>query len=173
VEEAAAASHFEMLVEMTSAAGYEQYEVSNFALPGRYALHNSSYWKGEPYLGIGPSAHSFNGHSRQWNVANNAKYLKAMATSDLGQAIGLGLFEKEELSTADQYNEYVMTGLRTIWGVSLHTIRSRFGVEYAAHFEREVARFEAAGQMVSAHGKYWLPGTHRFMADGIAADLFW
>ncbi|KGE89000.1 MAG: radical SAM family heme chaperone HemW [Phaeodactylibacter xiamenensis] len=173
VEEAAAARHFEMLVEMTSAAGYEQYEVSNFALPGRYALHNSSYWKGEPYLGIGPSAHSFNGHSRQWNVANNAKYLKAMATSDLGQAIGLGLFEKEGLSTADQYNEYVMTGLRTIWGVSLHTIRSRFGVEYAAHFEREVARFEAAGQVVSAHGKYWLPGTHRFMADGIAADLFW
>lgn len=173
VEEATAARHFKMLVEATAKAGYEQYEVSNFARPGRYAVHNSSYWKGEPYLGIGPSAHSFNGHSRQWNVANNAKYLKAMSAPGLPAAEAQGLFEKETLSTTDQYNEYIMTGLRTIWGVGLGTIRQRFGVEYAAYFEKEVAPFQAAGQMQSEDGRYWLPGTHRFMADGIAAALFW
>lgn len=173
VVEEKAAHHFDMLVEMATAAGYEQYEVSNFAKPGRYAVHNSSYWKGAAYLGIGPSAHSFNGHSRQWNIAHNAKYLKAMGAPDLVSAVALGLFEKEELSTADQYNEYVMTGLRTIWGVDRAVIQERFGAEYAAHFETGAAVFQASGQVRREKDRFWLPGTHRFMADGIAAALFW
>ncbi|NRA47715.1 MAG: radical SAM family heme chaperone HemW [Phaeodactylibacter sp.] len=173
VEEETAARHFSMLVDMATAAGYEQYEVSNFALPDHYAVHNSSYWKGEPYLGIGPSAHSFNGSSRQWNIANNARYLKAMAASALEDAIALDLFEIEALSTADQYNEYIMTGLRTTWGVQLGIIRERFGADYATHFKREVSAYLSSGQVREENGQYSLPGTHRFMADGIAAALFW
>lgn len=173
VEEEAAARHFELLVEAAAKAGYEQYEVSNFALPGRYAVHNSSYWNGAPYLGIGPSAHSFDGPSRQWNVANNAKYLKVMSAPDLATAEAQGLFEKETLSTTDQYNEYIMTGLRTARGVDLSAIEVRFGPRYAAHFITGVASFQASGQVREESGRYWLPGAHRFMADGIAAALFW
>ncbi len=173
VEEETAARHFEMLVALAEQAGYQQYEVSNFALPRRYAQHNSSYWKGAPYLGIGPSAHSFDGQSRQWNVANNAKYLKAMEAPHFDAAQAKGLFEREELSLADQYNEYVMTGMRTLWGVEASALQDRFGPAFLRHFRQSAKPFLMQGQMVEEAGRYWLPGTHRFLADGIAAALFW
>lgn len=172
VDEAQAAQQFDYLLETVQAAGYEQYEISNFALPGRYAVHNSSYWKGAPYLGIGPSAHSFDGESRQWNVANNAKYLKAVQSAQpLHQAEG-SLFEREALSAEDRYNEYVMTGLRTKWGVRLDKI-SRYGPTFQQHFLRHASPLIAAHKLKRNGDTFVLPPSARFMADGIAAELFW
>ncbi|HKK79584.1 MAG TPA: radical SAM family heme chaperone HemW [Phaeodactylibacter sp.] len=172
VDEEQAARQFDYLINATQAAGYEQYEISNFALPGRYAVHNSNYWTGVPYLGIGPSAHSFDGESRQWNVANNAKYLKAVRSGHpLDEAEGL-LYEREALSAEDRYNEYVMTGLRTKWGVRLDKI-SRFGPAFQKHFLRYAAPLIAAGKLERQGDTFFLPPGSRFMADGIAAELFW
>ena len=172
VDEEQAARQFGYLVEATQAAGYEQYEISNFALPGRYAVHNSNYWTGAPYLGIGPSAHSFDGESRQWNVANNAKYLKAVGSGPpLNEAKGL-LYERETLSAEDRYNEYVMTGLRTKWGVHLDEI-SRIGPAFQQHFLRYADPLIAADKLESNGDTFTLTPGARFMADGIAAELFW
>lgn len=168
VDEDAAAQQFEDLLGMAQAAGYEQYEISNFALPGRYAVHNTNYWRGVPYLGIGPSAHSFDGQSRQWNVANNAKYLKAMQ----GEVAVQELSERENLRPEDRYNEYVMTGLRTKWGVTLDKIRS-MGEAFELHFLHYAAPLIAAGKLERNGNEFTLPVDARFMADGIAAELFW
>jgi oxygen-independent coproporphyrinogen-3 oxidase len=168
VDELAAAQQFEDLLAMTQEAGYEQYEISNFALPGRYAVHNTNYWRGVPYLGIGPSAHSFDGQSRQWNVANNAKYLKAMQ----GEIAGNELYERESLQPEDRYNEYIMTGLRTKWGVSLDKIRA-MGKTFEPHFLHYAAPLIVAGKLERNGNEFTLPADARFMADGIAAELFW
>ncbi len=164
VDEEKAARHFDYLVDTAGARGYEHYEISNFALPGRYARHNSSYWSGEPYLGVGPAAHSFDGHSRQWNVANNARYLKALAEKRIP-------FEKETLTATQRYNEYVMTSLRTMWGADLEKIGS-MGAGFAAHFRQLAVPFLAAGKMEQAGSRYRLSRAGKFLADGIAAELF-
>jgi len=169
LEEEQAARQFELLREATAAAGYEQYEISNFAWPGRYARHNSSYWSGEAYLGIGPSAHSYDGHSRQWNVANNAKYLRALSGTKLEAT---QLYEREELQPSDRYNEYVMTGLRTIWGVELKKVRA-LGPGFEQHLRTAAQPFLEEGQLVQQKGAYQLTPQARFLADGIAAALFW
>jgi oxygen-independent coproporphyrinogen III oxidase len=169
IEEEQAARQFELLREATAAAGYEQYEISNFAWPGRYARHNSSYWSGEAYLGIGPSAHSYDGHSRQWNVANNAKYLRALSGTKLEAT---QLYEREELQPSDRYNEYVMTGLRTIWGVELKKVRA-LGPDFEQHLRTAAQPFLEEGQLVQQKGAYQLAPQARFLADGIAAALFW
>jgi oxygen-independent coproporphyrinogen III oxidase len=168
VEEEHANTQFLYLMEATQAQGYEHYEISNFAKPGRYARHNSSYWLGEPYLGIGPSAHSFNGQSRQWNVANNAKYLKILTEDDITELSDTGLFELEELSPATRYNEYVMTGLRTIWGCDLQKIAPAF----QAYFLENVQPFMDKGQVLAQNHQYRLSNSGKFMADYIAAQLF-
>lgn len=165
VDEEHANTQFLYLMEACQAQGYEHYEISNFAKPGRYARHNSSYWLGEPYLGIGPSAHSFNGQSRQWNVANNAKYLKILTEGDIADT---GLFELEELSPATRYNEYVMTGLRTIWGCDLQKIAPAF----QAYFLENVQPFIDKGQVLAQNHQYRLSNNGKFMADYIAAQLF-
>lgn len=165
VDEAKAARQFEYLVEATEAAGFEHYEISNFAQPGHRARHNSSYWTGEHYLGIGPSAHSFDGISRQWNVANNAQYLRNMTDQK-------PFFERELLTPAQQYNEYVMTGLRTTWGVEEARIGT-FGEDFMAHFRAEAAPLLAAGQLESVGGRICVARKSRFLADGIASDLFY
>lgn len=167
VDEAQAARQFSYLAQRAASEGYAHYEISNFALPGRYARHNSSYWKGEHYLGVGPSAHSFDGASRQWNVAHNAKYLKALQSES-----PQGFFEREELSVADRYNEYIMTGLRTSWGVSLEQIQA-IDPQAAPHFQREAYIFLEQGQLVQSGGRFFLSPQARFLADGIAAALFW
>src|SRR5690606_36088767 len=114
------ARHFLLLQERLEAAGYEQYEISNFAKPGFRSRHNSSYWQGKKYLGIGPSAHSFNGTSRQWNIANNALYISAIQNNELN-------FEKEILTIPQQLNEYIMTSLRTMEGTDLDLIKEKWG----------------------------------------------
>lgn len=168
VDEEHANTQFLHLMEATLAQGYEHYEISNFAKPGRYARHNSSYWLGESYLGIGPSAHSFNGQSRQWNVANNAKYLKILNEEELAELGDTGLFELEELSPATRYNEYVMTGLRTIWGCDLQKIAPAF----QAYFLENVQPFIDKGQVLVQNHQYRLSNSGKFMADYIAAQLF-
>lgn len=164
VDEERAARQFEYLVEATGQRGYEHYEISNFAKPGRYAKHNSNYWSGEPYLGVGPSAHSFDGRSRQWNLANNALYIKSLAE-------GIVPFEREELTAIQRYNEYVMTSLRTMWGADSAKIQA-FGDNFRQHFGAIVEPYLKEGKVVLQEGKYRLTMSGKLLADRIAADLF-
>ncbi len=165
VDEERAARQFEYLQDEMAKAGYEHYEISNFALPGRYARHNSSYWSGDPYLGVGPSAHSYNGQSRQWNVANNARYLRAIEAGEIP-------FEREELHTAQRYNEYVMTGLRTMWGCEKARIEA-FGEPFSRYFEAEVQAFLRQGTVEASDTHFRLTRKGKILADRIASDLFW
>lgn len=166
VEEEKAIRQFEYLQDATAAQGYEHYEISNFALPGRYARHNSAYWQGAHYLGVGPSAHSFDGRSRQWNVANNAHYIKSLEA-------GVLPFERELLTPAQQYNEYVMTGLRTVWGCAESRINA-FGEPYAGYFRQAIRPFLQHGTVEQGEGAvYRLTRSGKVLADQIASALFW
>ncbi|MFN0016344.1 MAG: radical SAM family heme chaperone HemW [Saprospiraceae bacterium] len=165
VDEDRAARQFLHLQDETEKYGYEHYEISNFALPGRYSRHNSSYWSGEPYLGIGPSAHSFDGQCRQWNVANNAQYVHAVEDGRVPS-------EREVLTTAQRYNEYVMTGLRTQWGCEKARIEA-FGEPFAGFFQTEIQQFLQNGTAMQDGTRVRLTRAGKLLADGIAADLFW
>lgn len=160
-----AAQHFELLLERLTAAGYEQYEISNFCIPPHYAKHNSNYWLSKPYLGIGPSAHSFDGKNRQWNVANNPQYYKSIEA-------GILPFELEVLSPVNRFNEYLLTGLRTKWGCSKVRLKS-WGAEAWQHFQREAAVFLADGHLLEEEGRYVLAPKGRLLADHILSRLFW
>ena len=164
MDEEQAARQFEILVEQTERLGYEHYEISNFAQPSCRAVHNSNYWLGKSYLGLGPSAHSFNATSRQWNVAHNMQYIKALHADDIP-------FDIEHLSRDDQYNEYIMTGLRTIWGVSEERINS-FGKKYEQIFARNISKYINNGLAQKTNGHYTLTKAGKFKADGIASELF-
>jgi putative oxygen-independent coproporphyrinogen III oxidase len=165
VDNEKAARHFEQLMEWTAKAGYEHYEISNFALPGWHSRHNSSYWQGQPYLGLGPSAHSFNGASRQWNIANNALYIKSLESNTVP-------FELEMLTPVMMLNEYIMTTLRTTAGCHLQVVASRFGEDIAATLLRNAQPFIAEGKMVLQNDILVLTPAGRLFADGIAAELF-
>lgn len=164
VNEEQAARQFEMLMVAMKSNGYQHYEISNFALPNCYARHNTNYWFGEKYLGIGPSAHSFNGKSRQWNVAHNAQYLKAIQKGDLP-------FDLETLSPNEQYNEYVMTALRTMWGADLNKIE-QWGENFKTDFLLNVQPFLDNQTMVQQDHRFYLTNQGRLLADNIAASLF-
>lgn len=157
--------HFNMLIRKMKAAGYLQYEISNFAKPGFESRHNSSYWKGKKYLGLGPSAHSYNGESRQWNISNNALYIKNTRQS-------LPCFEIEHLSKIQQLNEYLMTSLRTSNGISLEKIKSPYGEIIALEISSDAAKWIAAGKLKYKKEHFILTNKGKFFADGIAADLF-
>lgn len=157
-----AATQFEHLLAQTERAGFENYEISNFALPGWHSRHNSSYWQGKKYVGIGPAAHSFDGASRQWNVANNAQYIRSL---DAGKVP----FEREVLTPVQRYNEYVMTGLRTAWGCNLLKIRD---LGFEMHFAQGVKMFLEDGTMERIGDIFRLTKSGKFLADGIAAELF-
>ncbi|HEY8918259.1 MAG TPA: radical SAM family heme chaperone HemW [Chitinophaga sp.] len=160
-----AARHFEMLVQWLAAAGYEHYEISNFALPGCRSRHNSSYWQGQAYLGLGPSAHSFNGHSRQWNVANNSSYINAIKEGKVP-------FELENLTPEMMLNEYIMTSLRTSEGCHLYLVEERFGTDKRRQLETASKEFILAGKMVQQQDTLVLTPEGKLFADGIAAELF-
>lgn len=146
--------------------GFEHYEVSNFAKSGFYSRHNSSYWKYREYLGIGPSAHSYNGFDiRSWNVANNQQYIKKLNDKLLAK-------EEEILSQEDQFNEMIMIGLRTIWGVDLTSLKSKFSDRVLEHFQTEIKPKLEEGILITENGHLKIPEKHWFMADGIASDLF-
>src|SRR5690606_10624341 len=160
-----ASEHFQILVELLESAGFVHYELSNFGKPGYFSRNNSAYWLGEKYLGIGPSAHSYDGVSRSWNIANNILYLKAIEDGNLPS-------EKEILTKADRYNEYIMTGLRTIWGVSLARIEREFGEDFLEYLEAQSETFLNEGLLVAEEGVLKTSAKGKFLADGIASDLF-
>lgn len=146
--------------------GFEHYEVSNFAKPGFYSRHNSSYWKYKEYLGIGPSAHSYNGFDRRsWNVANNQQYITKLNS-------GLLAKEEEILSQKDQFNEMIMIGLRTIWGVDLISLNEKFNSEILEYFHKEIKLKLEEEVLIIEENHLKIPEKHWFMADGIASDLF-
>ena len=159
------ARHFEIVVDALTKIGFEHYEISNFALPGHQSKHNSGYWKGLPYLGLGPSAHSFNQHSRQWNIANNALYIKSLEDNKVP-------FEKEQLETATQYNEYMMISLRLQEGFSLADIEKRFGVAYLEHTKTISNAFLQNGKIEATLQGFTITKNARFLADGIASEFF-
>lgn len=159
-----AAQHFASLVQMTKEAGYEHYEISNFCLPNRHSRHNSGYWAGTPYLGLGPAAHSFDGTTRQWNIANNAAYIRAITTDQIPA-------EREQLSTAQRFNEYVMTSLRTMWGCQLPIIEQRFGAAFRAHTQAIAPKFIAQELMTQNDHTLTLSNKGKFLADGIISDF--
>ncbi len=159
------ARHFLLLMDWLQQAGYEHYEISNFALPGHRSRHNSSYWQGKKYLGLGPSAHSFNGTDRQWNIANNALYIQSLKNDVVP-------FELETLTETQRLNEYIMTGLRTLEGINLSYIRQRFG-KWAEESIRKASRTHIDGLLLEEKGSQLrLTGRGKLLCDGITVDLF-
>ena len=159
------AERFEALVQLSSLAGYSHYEISNLALPGKESQHNSAYWEGKSYLGFGPSAHSFSGTKRSWNIADNLKY---------SQSIEAGILphEEETLREIDQLNEYIMTSLRSIKGMQKETIKTRWGNDKLQIISTAVEQFIRSGKIISTENSWVLSGEGRFFADGIASSLF-
>ncbi|MCC9042473.1 radical SAM family heme chaperone HemW [Myroides sp. M-43] len=165
-EEEVAHQHFMLLIKTLKANGYIHYELSNFAKPGYFSKNNSAYWLGKKYLGIGPSAHSFDGVYRSWNIANNSLYIKDISEDKLP-------LELEKLSVTDRYNEYIMTGLRTIWGVDLSRVEQEFGTVYHDYLVKLSAGFIGDELMRNEHNILTITDKGKFLSDGIASDLFY
>lgn len=163
--EEGAQEHFRLLTERLAQEGFIHYELSNFSKPGYFSKNNTAYWLGKKYIGIGPSAHSYDGISRSWNIANNSLYVKALQAGNLPS-------EKEVLTLTDRYNEYIMTGLRTMWGVSLTRIKSEFGAAYLAHLQKEAQKFLENGTLSIDEDVLKATAKGKFLTDGIASDLF-
>ena len=161
VNDEQAARQFEQLIDRCEQEGYDHYEISNFGKPDCYSKHNSAYWLGEKYLGIGPAAHSFDGQSRQWNIANNSKYITSLKEEKL-------LFEKEKLTAESRYNEYVMTSLRTIWGTDFNKIENTF----QPHFLKEIEPYLQSDHVKKSEQKFLLTKKGKLLADKIAMELF-
>jgi oxygen-independent coproporphyrinogen III oxidase len=161
-----AQEHYQILVETLEANDFIHYELSNFGKENYFSKNNSAYWLGKKYIGIGPSAHSYDGISRGWNVSNNAIYLKSLTENKIPNEI-------EILSITDRYNEYIMTGLRTIWGVSLDRIASEFGNEYLDYLQKQAQKF-INDNLLFVENKILKPTRKgKFLIDGIASDLFY
>lgn len=160
-----AQEHFQILVDMLQENGFVHYELSNFGKKEYFSKNNSAYWLGKKYLGIGPSAHSYDGISRSWNIANNSIYLKTLEENNLPS-------EQEILTETDQYNEYVMTGLRTIWGISLERIQNEFGEKYLVYLLKQAQKFLADELLSVENNVLRTTQKGKFLADGIASDLF-
>ena len=159
------ARHFEIVTTRLNAMGMEHYEISNFAKPGFRSQHNSNYWSGKHYLGLGPSAHSFNTISRQWNIANNALYIQSIANGQLN-------FEIEQLTEANRYNEYMMTSLRRMEGFDLDVILATFGKSYYDHSVAIIHEMHTKAVFKQNENRYSLNDGAKFLADGIASDFF-
>jgi oxygen-independent coproporphyrinogen III oxidase len=159
------ARQFTQLINRMQQEGYEHYEISNFARPGMRSRHNSAYWSGQLYLGLGPSAHSFNGTSRQWNVAGNALYVHSLKRNELP-------FEKEELTNQQRINEYIMTSLRTMEGLDLSFVSKNFGEDVTSRLQRSCRKYRDSGKLLQRDNHFQLTNEGKLFADGIAADLF-
>jgi len=165
IDENLAQEQFFILKSILEEEGFEHYEISNFAKDGSYAINNTAYWKGEPYLGIGPSAHSYDQKNRSWNISNNAKYIKSIRQ-------GVLPLEQEQLSVWESYNEYVMTGLRTMWGIRLEELKSKFSEELFNYFIKSSAAKIELNILIKEKGSIYIHPSKLFFADGIASDLF-
>lgn len=171
VNEDDALRDYAILCQKAKESGFEHYEISNFCKPGRYSRHNSGYWFGVPYLGLGPSAHSYNGVSRQWNVGSVERYVgeRRQKTGDGRQTME----EKEILTTEQQYDEYVMLRLRTMWGIDLSYIKREMGERFADHCERQALPLVEQRKLSQTHEIFYLNDEQMLFADGIAEALFW
>lgn len=156
---------FKLLMDIMALNGYDHYEISNFAKPGFISGHNSAYWKGEIYLGLGPGAHSYNSLRRKWNVSNNALYIKHITQ-------GEDYFEEEVLTKNDRFNEYVLTSLRTMWGCNHKTVAEKFGEKRLARMKKDAMPYLEEGQIIEENGHFFLTENGKFVADKIASDLF-
>jgi oxygen-independent coproporphyrinogen-3 oxidase len=165
VDENLAAEQFEELTKALRGAGYEHYEISNFAKPGQYARHNTAYWQRKPYLGVGPSAHSYNGFSRQYNIANNAQYVKTIQQENIPATV-------EILTVADQVNEYLLTGLRTKWGCSLTELSKLLGTDFIQTQAADLTAMYASGWLTRDDDHLRLTDSGKLFADRVAASLF-
>ncbi len=164
--EQVAESHFKIMTEILAENNFIHYELSNFGKENYFSKNNSAYWLGKKYIGVGPSAHSFDGKKRSWNISNNALYIKSICADELPS-------EFEILSVANQYNEYVMTGLRTIWGVSIAKIGTDFGAIYAEHVLRTSRKFIENDLLNLNDDVLRTTNKGKFLTDGIASDLFY
>jgi oxygen-independent coproporphyrinogen-3 oxidase len=165
VDETAARTHYDLLIATTEAAGYDNYEFSNFGKAGFFSRNNTAYWAGKPYLGVGPSAHSYDGDTRSWNCRNNSKYIRVITAGELP-------LEREILSAADKYNEYIMTRLRTKWGVCLTTLTKDFGKEQREYLMQQAGKYLAEGLLILEQDRLKVTRKGKFLSDGIASDLF-
>ncbi len=160
-----AQEHFQILVDKLTENDFIHYELSNFGKENYFSKNNSSYWLGKKYIGIGPSAHSYNGDSRSWNVSNNSLYIKSILENKLPS-------ETEKLTQTDRYNEYVMTGLRTIWGISLDRIETEFGKTYLDYLNQQAAKYIEDHLLFVEENILRTTKKGKFLSDGIASDLF-
>ena len=160
------AAQFNILMDIMENAGYEHYEISNFARPKFRSRHNTAYWQQNPYIGIGPAAHSYDGKSRQWNISNNSGYIAALEKESIW-------FEREVLTTYEQYNEYILLSLRTDYGVHIRYLRDHFDHIFADEFLRQLAVYLQNGYMQEQAGIYTLTRKGKMIVDRIASDLFW
>lgn len=165
VDDEQAHEQFHLLKDKLEASGFVHYELSNFSKEGYFSRNNTAYWQGKPYIGIGPSAHSFNGKQRGWNVRNNTKYIKAIQQNELP-------IEVETLTTIDRYNEYIMTGLRTIWGVSIDKVEADFGKIYKDYLKEQSETFINQQLLYIDDKHIRVTKKGQFLSDGIASELF-
>ena len=165
VEDASAEAHYQLLLTTMEQAGYINYEFSNFGKQGYFSQNNTGYWLGKKYIGVGPSAHSFDGKQRSWNLANNILYIKNIQNN-------IRPYESEYLSLTNQYNEYIMTGLRTIWGISLNKITTNYGKTYLDHIHKSSKKHIANQTLEFRNDHFHLTKKGKFLGDGIASDLF-
>lgn len=166
LDENLAEQHFKILGEETAKNGFVAYEISNFGKPNFFSKHNTSYWQGKSYIGIGPSAHSYNNTSRSWNISNNASYIKSITENIVPQ-------ETEILTKKDQFNELVMTGLRTMWGIRLSKIEQQFGKVAQINLMNNAEKFLQKDLLIIENDTLFITEKGKFLADGIASDLFW
>jgi oxygen-independent coproporphyrinogen-3 oxidase len=164
MDEQQSAEQFILLMDAMQAHGFEHYEISNFCKPGGYSRHNSSYWKGVKYLGVGPSAHSYNGDTRQWNAANNPKYIAALEKSEIPA-------ETEILSETNLLNEYIMTSLRTMWGLDLKQLE-KIAAGSASELNKSTLEFFEKEWLLQKENTLFLTRTGKLYADHIASSLF-
>ena len=165
LDEKVVEAQFHHLVDTLTQASYDHYELSSFGKPGYHSQNNKGYWQGKTYLGIGPSAHGFDGNKRYWNVSNNASYMQQIAKGELPQTI-------EKLSVIDRFNESIMIGLRASWGVSLQAMENDLGLRYRQHLEDQAKRFVDEGLLLIDNNALKTTPKGAFLADGISADLF-
>lgn len=158
-------SHYQILVQQTTDLGWEHYEVSSFCKPGNYSKHNSSYWSGNKYIGVGPSAHSYDGNSRYWNVSDNKSYLECISTKKR-------YFESEELTVSNRVNEYLLTGLRTKWGVDLELLSNKYDYNVMSLFEKDIKYWISLNWLEMKDSNMKLTNKGMLFADHISSTLF-
>jgi len=166
VDEESSVCFFSTLMNTLSKAGYEHYEISNFCLPDKYSRHNTSYWQGIHYLGCGPSAHSFNGTTREWNTSSLQCYIEGIEK-------GKRAFEMEQLDLPTRYNEYIITSLRTMWGISIERLQKEFGEQFSAYCRQMAEPYIEYGKLEERNGAWKLTREGLFISDGIMRDLLW